>query len=652
MAKPLEKKAGRFRKRSHREPERQTQQPKASAVSVAGSLLLASAREHWMALGVFAGLILVVLGRVVTFGFVDWDDNINVYENPYLLSLSWDGLRRFWVAPYASLYVPLVYTTYFVELLLSDALLGLFRTLYAGGEQTSATFFRIAASLMHLDNLLLHLLATQCVYLLLRRLGTSFWAAVAGASVFAIHPLQVEPVAWITGRKDLLCWCLSFVALERWTACLVTDRFSLGNITVATASFAAALLAKPSAVVVPVLALSILLFQRCRCRWAVGVIIGWGAVALCAFLILRGPQTELNDAPFQLASWKRPFLAAHNLLFYFEKLVFPIGLVPIYPRKIADVFSGTSWWVPAVFVIVALAVCARSHRALFGVVWIILPVAPTLGIVPFIYQYFSVVADRYFYASMVGVAWFLALGVDTIRPLATRLPAGPRRLFSSFAWIALALLGAVSFVQTGHWKSSESLWQHQLSIDPRCVHALYNLASRRVDWGQLREAIEMYERILVVDPYYAAAYTNLILLYDKLGNREAVRTYAQAALELPPNCAENFIARGHAYLALDQPKAAIESFLAAIHGLPEDAPAHNSLGMAYLAAGEPDKAELAFRQAIALNPALIPAHENLAELLRNRGEREAAKREYQAILQLDPLNAKAKQSLEHLERSH
>lgn len=603
----------------------------------------------WLLLAVIG----IVYGHALFFQFVDWDDNLNVYENPYLLSLSLDGLRRLWSGPYASLYVPLVYTTYFFELWLADSILYVPRLWNSmPTEQATGSFFRIASSIMHFDNLLLHWASSLCVFFLLRRVfNNGGWGIIIATLVFALHPIQVEPVVWVTGRKDLLMWTLALGALVSFLRASDKNRIDLRLVSVSTFLFVASLFSKPTAVIVPLLAAVLTWFFR-RGERRVGMVIAiWFGVAALAFVVHRAPQSDLTDAPFLLPWWKRPFLAADNLWFYFQKLIAPWPLLPIYPRKVSDVFGSEMVWVKLPLTIGTVLILMRHRIGVLGTLFVLVPVLPVLGFVPFIYQYFSVIADRYFYGSMVGVSILTCAGIERgLRSAWGNSPAFAR-LISAGLLTWLVGIAITSGVQARHWKDSVSLWQHELRHYPSCVHALYNLASRHAEQGRLKEAIELYERILVVDPYYAAAYTNLIILNEQLGRKNEMRLYAQAALELPPNCAENFLARGHGYLALGQPAEAVESFKAAIHGLPEDAPAHNSLGMAYVALGDLPNAEKAFRCAIALNPALLPAHLNLADLLVKRGDLSGAMAEYEEVLRIDPNHERARRRLEELRKS-
>jgi tetratricopeptide (TPR) repeat protein len=636
------------RKRRRRALQTSGSNTVASSTAGPGSELLAPSPALRYVPWILLAAVFLVFGQSLFFEFVDWDDNVNVYENPYLIGLSLTGLRRLWAAPYASLYVPLVYTSYFGELLVSQTATRAIRWLAGPSPDEARRFLRLASAIIHLDNLLLHWLSTWFVFDIVRRtLRGAALPAFIGALLFAVHPIQTESVVWATARKDLLCWALTFAALDIFHAGLAGG-LRPARVLLATACFVGALLSKPTAAVFPILAGALAFTEQRNDRRTLLILAGWLVLSCVGYLVHSAPQSDLRDAPFLLDWWKRPFLVADNLLFYFSKLLVPVGLIPIYSRRIADVFASPLVWISLPVVLVAAGALFWNRLTALAAVLIIVPVAPVLGFVPFIYQYFSVVADRYFYGSMAGVALLAALAA---RKFVIKLSYVPTRvvLGARVGVIAIILLlGGLSAAQALQWRSSEALWRHELAWNPRCVHALYNLASRRAESGKIEEAVQLYERILVVDPYYASAYTNLILLYDQLHRPDQVRMFAEAALELPPNCAENFMARGHALLALGRPQEAAESFRAAIYGLPEDAPAHNSLGMACLALGDEKAAEGAFRQAIQLNPALVPARLNLGKLLQRRGDARGAEAQYRAVLQIDPANAEARQRLQQV----
>ncbi|AXA35731.1 hypothetical protein BRCON_0954 [Candidatus Sumerlaea chitinivorans] len=599
--------------------------------------------------GGLALVVLIVFGRAVTFGFTDWDDNLNVYENPYLLNLSLSNLLRLWYGPYASLYVPLVYTSYFVEISLTQAAMSFLAPM---GEWLGigVSVGRLIPAIMHFDNILLHLLGAFSVLRILSRLDFPRWATFAGSVLFAVHPLQVEPVAWITGRKDVLSGALALCAIDLFQSHLV-DSTLKRRLLFATACFILALFAKPSVVTLPLLAAIFAWYHGVdRRRWGRALSL-WLLAAVVIAVVGQRAQSDLNDAPFSLLWWQRPFLAADNLRYYFVKFFVPLGLAPIAPRTVREAMQSPLFWLslPAAC-LVAWAI--RRHKGLvLSAAWIVVPIFPVLGFVPFIFQHFSTVADRYCYLSLGGAALAVVIGISKFdQAYLQRFPKRKPALFAAVS-VWLIMLALISFRQVGYWAGPETLWKRELAVHPTCTHALYNLASRYADQGKFPEAIELYSRLLEVDPRYAPAYSNLILIYGRLGMTQKAKEVARAALTLPPGSAENFLARGHAFLELGDGMSALQSFQAALTILPEDVPAINSLGMAYLAVGDTQKAEEAFRRALELNPNFGAAHANLGLIYLKRGMREAALKEFRKAIELDPTDVKSKHRLRALENA-
>jgi len=151
------------------------------------------------------GTTLVVFWPVCNHEFVLWDDQLNVYENPFLDPVTASNLYHLWKEPHENLYIPLTYSIWagIVHVTQRPAM-----------EKTEAPF---NSSLFHVMNLILHILGTLVVFAILKILFTNDWASCCGAMLFALHPLQVEPVAWVTGMKDVLCGLLSLVALWQYS---------------------------------------------------------------------------------------------------------------------------------------------------------------------------------------------------------------------------------------------------------------------------------------------------------------------------------------------------------------------------------------------------------------------------------------------------
>src|SRR6266851_5816505 len=320
----------------------------------------------WIPHTVAALLVLVTLAvfwQVHSHEFVLWDDGLHVYENPYLQALTFDNIRVFWRAPYAELYMPLTYTLWALTAAVARGI----SASPTGGAPFAPQFF-------HTLNLLVHLLSVLVVWRILRlllgrvmlemqRVATSppltrvEWAAGGGALLFAIHPVQVEAVVWVTGFKDVLCGFLSCVAVWQYLhyaggdveatasgkAASAKAHRSLGHYWLATGVFVLALLAKPVAVVVPVVV------------WILDVW-GWPQTwrrrrpALLAWLglaVLWGLFTGLKVQPaasgyFIAPLWTRPLIVGDTVAFYLSKLGVPVWLGPDYGRSPEWLLA--QWW--------------------------------------------------------------------------------------------------------------------------------------------------------------------------------------------------------------------------------------------------------------------------------------------------------------------
>lgn len=598
--------------------------------------------------------VFAVFGRILGGQLLDWDDDMNVTRNVAVMHPSFERIAGLWTHPYSNLYVPLVYTSYIVDLFIS----------------------RGGVWMLHLSNLLLHCGAAICVFILLQRLVGSQVAALAGALLFALHPLQAEPVSWVTGRKDVLSGSLMLLSLVLFDSLLLriravdaesieaharkrnhtsgeslkpggVRRADHGLLLVfAFVSFGLALFSKPSALMLPVLVAALAVYRQVRRKPIKPVMgIAFGISALWV-IVNAWAQSGLNDAPFRCTAWKRPFLAADCLVFYLRKLVVPVGLAPMYPRSVASVFETPIVWfeLPALAGLTLLLVRHRKFLLAWSL-WVI-PVLPVLGLTPFLYQWFSTVADRYVYVSMAGAGLAFALGFQWIETARPRLRVASRII----AFLIVAICAGLTFRQAGFWKDSVSLWTRELRIVPRNVHALYNLSSNYLNQGRQKEAIEGLQRALEIDKTYAPAYTQLMIASRILDMPEVGRRTAEQAIQnVPPNSQENYVACGNANYELGYYEEAAKYFDAALHADPNDLQSIDYLGMTQFKLNDNAGAELSFRHALTLNDQDPHFHAQLARALVQQGRIEEAKQEMRIVLQLNPGDKIAAERMRGLE---
>jgi hypothetical protein len=398
--------------------------------------------------------ILLTFGRILANDFVDWDDGKLIYDNPNITHGTLHGLARQWNWRDKSafnLYDPLVYTTWW---LLAHA---------AKIQTPDSLGATINPQIFHAANLIVHWLCVCIVVEILIRIGIRGWPAFAGALIFAIHPLQTEAVAWATGMKDLLSGLFALATIWRYVIATQSEGASRrNNLIAATLFFLAALLSKPSAVVLPLIVVSFdkFLFHRPlrgTLRWiALWLLLAFATIAINASIQPFGPEQK----PWPL--WSRPLIAADALNFYLCKILVPIHLSFDYGRTPLAMLHDPllrgqlywTWILPAVFALLAWRLL-RPIPALAALVFF-LGLLPVLGLIRFAFQYYSTVADRYVYLPMLGVAMAAAWALSRY---------GNRFLWCVAGAIVLAFM-CLSFLQAGVWKNTDTLYAHALSLNP------------------------------------------------------------------------------------------------------------------------------------------------------------------------------------------
>ncbi len=462
-----------------------------------------ASRNRPVLLGLFLVLACAaVFGETGRHGFVRWDDEINVYQNPYLNPVTPAHLAHFWLGTGMgegadTVYRPVVYTAY--------ALIALgARTAPYTTDSQLAT---LDARPFHAANLLLHALNVLLVFGLLRRLtrqdrtAAQDWAAGAGALLFAVHPLQVESVAWVTGLTDLMGAFFSLLAL--WEHVLWRDTGRRGHRALAALWFLLALGSNPSSVTLPLVALAVDHWLLGR-AWRDGseALAWWVPLAGAAVLITRHaePVTALAVA------WAaRPLIAGDALAVGPAHLVWPASLALDYGRSPHAVLGGGWAWLMGLVPLALAALVWRSRRP-----WLkaaaavyVLALLPSLGLIPFRFQAYSTVADRYSYFALLGPALALA---GTLAFLPRRLPSRPLLALGTACAGGFLLLGLTSALQVTFWQNSFALFGHAVEVNPRSWVSHFNLGALLSDSGHAGEAAGEYRRVLGLRAAYSPAF--------------------------------------------------------------------------------------------------------------------------------------------------
>jgi tetratricopeptide (TPR) repeat protein len=555
-------------------------------------------------------------------GFL-WDDEGHVTK-PELQSFH--GLVRIWGEVGATQqYYPLLHSAFWVEhRLWGDSLVG-----------------------YHLMNLLLHAGAACLVVAIMRRLALP-GAGLAGL-LFALHPVCVESVAWISEQKNTLS---AVFYLGAMLAYLHFDRDRRrSHYYLALGLFLLALLSKTVTATLPAALLVIFWWQRARLDWRRDVLplAPWLLLGACGGLFSAWMERTIigaGGAEFALTPVQRGLVAGRAICFYLGKLAWPADLMFIYPRWNVNPAVGWQYLFPlAVLVLLAaLGWVARRRRgplaAFLLFVGTLFPSLGFLNVYPFVFSY---VADHFQYLACLGI---LAPVASMLTAATARLPTATRRAIPILGGVLLTMLAVLTWRQSTQYGDAETLFRETLARNPACWMAHNNLGNILAKIpGRLPEAMAHYESALQTRPDFAEAHFNLAnALAETPEHRPEAIVHYEAALRGKPDYPEahNNLGETLAKIAERRPQA-IAQFEAALRINPEFAEAHNNLGVALSSA--PDRRPQAiaqFEAALRARPDFAEAHFNLANLLAKTPDRlPEAIAQYEAALRGKPDFAEA-----------
>jgi tetratricopeptide (TPR) repeat protein len=578
---------------------------------------------------VFAVVLFVFLAAIGN-DFVNWDDDRNFLENPSFRGLSFQNL--WWMATTFHLghYHPLTWLSLGVDY----------------------TLWGMNPAGYHFTNILLHAItAVLAYYLILLLLQIGFhkeWAppglkmgAVLAALLFAIHPLRVESVAWVSERRDVLSGLFYLATLLLYLR---------GRLVAALAAFACALLSKVIVVTLPVVLL-ILDWYPLRRRWSWRVAlekVPFFALALGAGLIgvgryeagLSGAVADLDVTP-----WLRIMLSLYGLAFYVWKTLAPFGLYAQYVYSADPQPSDAPLVIAALFVAgVTVALLLLRKRwpaglAAWGCYTVTL--LPVLSLLRLDRQQY--VADHHSYLATLGLA---ALGGS----LFYYFFRGPHPQWALFVSLLVTLVLCERTVrQVWVWENSATLWTHTLEGSPLSIVAHNNLGRALAERGQPEQAIEHFGRAVEIRPSYAQARYNLGNLLMRQGRLTEAEPQLRQVVEQQPGLARAHSDLGNCLLRLGKTKEAEQRYREALEIDPVFADVHYNLAMALHRQNRMDEAEEHYRQATEFDPGNADAHNNWGVLLETQGDLEAALAQYRQALEIEPGNPDALRNLQAAE---
>jgi tetratricopeptide (TPR) repeat protein len=549
-------------------------------------------------------------------GFI-WDDDDYIIKNELLTAP--DGLRRIWFSlDSPSQYFPLTYTTFRIE----HAFWGLNTTGY------------------HWVNLLLHVANALLVWRLLVRLKLP-GAWLAGA-IFAIHPVQVESVAWITERKNVLMVFFSLLTLLAWVA-FVERRTSRRWIfyCLALVLYGLALSAKSTACTLPVVLLLILWLQqkpitKGRILQTIPFFVSGLAMGLLAIWWERHHQGTSQAVLVFLSPVQRILVASRAVWFYLSKLIWPSDLIFIYPKW--DI--SPAHLLDYVWLVLGLLLCLALYfvRRFVGrgpevaAAFFVITLGPVLGFIMLFTFRYTFVADHYQYFACIGPIALFSAGVvsvaDAFKP--------HRAVILGGALFLLAGLAALTWRQATMYENIETLWRTTLARNPACWMAHTNLGLTLLQKGELDDAITNYRAALQMQADSWDAEYNLGTALLAKGQVDEAIFHCERAVAMQPNDPDAQVSFGDALREKKRFDEAIGHYEKAMAMRPDYFLARYGLGRALLEKGEIDAAISQCRAALVIGPDDPDCQTVLAVALEEKGETAEAIQHYQKAVQNSP----------------
>jgi protein O-mannosyl-transferase len=534
-------------------------------------------------------ITLVVYSQVNNFAFLSFDDNQGLVANRQVLDgFSWSGIEWAFTTGYASNWFPLTWLSHMLDFQL----------------------FGMDAGWHHLTNVLIHAASSVLLFALLKRMTGRAWESAFVAFVFALHPLHVESVAWVSERKDVLFAFFWF--LTTWLYLDFLEKRSVGRYLLVVLAFCLGLMSKQMIVTLPfaLLLLDAWPLKRIGTRpllEKVPLVVLAIAASVITFLAQRKGGAVQSLASIPLAS--RISNAAMAYVEYVANFIWPAGLACFYPYPArwpaAEVwFAGLA--LSAMSVLVVLAFRARPYLAV-GWFWYLGTLAPVIGLIQVGHQSR---ADRYTYVPLIGisimVAWAAAEAFE-------KWPRAKHALSGVAATVCLGWL-VVTWLQIGYWKDSSTLYHRAIAVTDANYLAHLNLGVDLAAQGNDREALRELNTSLEENPDQAHARNSLGGVLFNLGRKdEAIEQFSQA-IRLEPKEAEPHCNLGNALVDAGRVDAAIVELNTALRLNPEMASAYFGLGRVLVLQNRPKDAITYFSEALRINPNFTQARDQLQAL--------------------------------------
>jgi tetratricopeptide (TPR) repeat protein len=559
--------------------------------------------------------------KTVGFDFVNWDDDFNITKNPNLQFLDWKNIKGIFTSHVIGNYNPLTTFTFLLE-----------RHLISEDPW-----------IFHLDNVILHLLCMYFAFRVTRLLGLELLPSLLVASLFAIHPMRVESVAWITERKDVLFGVFYLAALAQYVKWIKSGKDRRYYIYIILL-FVPALLAKIQAVALPLsfLAVDFLLSRKLRLKliWEKIPFFALSAATglIGVYFLSQQGSIGASDSVFSIA--ERLGIGAYSYIVYLIKFIFPYRMSPLYPYP-----AVLSWYhyasVAGIAVLAAwffIAFRRRQRMTVFGLLFFTFNIMFVLQIVGAGQGY---LADRFTYIPYLGL---MIWGASYWNKLINAFPRY-RNVIIGATGAYLLLFCYMTWKQIDVWKNSETLWDHVTKYYQNSALPYRNRATYLRDQKRFDEALKDYDRSLKLKKNADVLNSKARLYFDLKKWDEAIVTYDQA-IDMEPNKSEFWVNRGAAYAMKGNYQKSLEDLNKGMELDPDNPNGLKNRSLIYLQLNQYEKAHQDILKYLQNNPYNPDIWYESGRLYRIQGKYQQALDDFNRAIRLNPNNG-----LFYLERS-
>jgi len=568
-------------------------------------------------------LNLAVYSPVRNFAFVSFDDPIYVKENPHIVDgLSWQGSGWALTTGYASNWHPLTWLSHMVDV----------------------QMFGLNPGPQHIINVTLHTANSLLLFGLLYTMTAAIVPSGFVAALFAVHPLHVESVAWISERKDVLSTL--FLMLTIWAYAAYARESRKSRYLLVMFLFALGLMSKPMLVTLPFVLLLLDIWPLSRLpldklsastvialvREKVPLVTMAMASSVVTFVGQQrgGAVAGLDATPVTL----RIANALASYVVYLAKMAWPTKLAALYPfPRVIPAWQTTASLM--LLLIISIIVCRASRQhpyAFVGWFWYVGTLIPVIGLVQVGIQSR---ADRYTYVPFIGLFIILVWGVrDLVRAHQTRANAAAAA--AMFLVLAFAI---VARNQVEFWRNSLTLWKHTIETTSQNYRAQSALADEFWESKNANDAITHYLEALRIEPRYAEAHNKLGVALAAQGNLTQAIAHYREAVHFKPTLQEAHDNLGNAMASLGKLDEAVAHYNDALRLNPDDVQAHNGLGSVLDDQNKVNEAMAEYREALRVKPDFAEAHNNIAAALARANKFDDAIEEMLQALRIKPDDA-------------